>query len=307
MMHRSDANNRGDASTGRVTWGVKADRYTMPPKMRESTSRRSDRAIEVGSLRADAEHTEQLRFTGITWDLATVDLSQIAGGGDGPHGIARARHRFREHMPDFIWDAARLEGNTFTLPEVRTLLDGVTVHGKRLEDQEQILALNEGFNEVDLLVGSGTFRLSKEISDRLHGRIAVHEAIEAGHFRGEGVVSGGGSVRLASGGVVGGRVHGEGGEQLRGAYADLLDYLTGEPDPRVRALVYAASVIRHQLYFDGNKRTAKLMASGELMAHGFDAVSIPYSRLYEQNIALDRLFTTDDATDLMRLMADCAR
>lgn len=71
--------------------------------------------------------------------------------------------------------------------------------------------------------------------------------------------------------------------------------------------MYAASVIRHPLYFDGNKRTTMPMASGELMSHGFDAVSIPYSRLYEQNLALDRLFTTDDATDLMRLMADCAR
>lgn len=258
-------------------------------------------------MRADAGRAEQLRFTGVTWDMAAVDLSQIAGSSDGPNSFARARQRFRARKPDFIWDAARLEGNTFTLPEVRTLLEGVTVHGKRLEDQEQILALNEGFNELDRLVATGAFQLSREISDQLHGKIAVYEAIEAGHFRGEGVVSGGGSVQLSSGGVVDGRTHGEGGEQLRSAYADLLDYVTGEQDPRVRALVYAASVIRHQLYFDGNKRTAKLMASGELMSHGFDAVSIPYSRLYEQNTALDKLFTTDDATDLMRLMADCAR
>lgn len=293
-----------DANGSPRRWGVSADGYRMP---------RRTPAVEQGdngpaaSVRSEAERVEQLRFTGITWDITAVDLAQIVGGGDDAGGMERARHRFRERKPDFIWEAARLEGNTFTLPEVRTLLDGVTVHGKRLEDQEQILALNDGFNELDRLVGSGAFGLSKEVSDRLHGRIAVHEAIEAGRFRGEGIVEGGGSVRLASGGVVDGRPHGPGGEELRQSYADLLDYLAGEPDPRVRALVYAASTIRHQLYFDGNKRTAKLMASGELMTHGFDAVSIPYSRLYEQNLALDRLFTTDDGTDLMRLMADCAR
>jgi prophage maintenance system killer protein len=71
--------------------------------------------------------------------------------------------------------------------------------------------------------------------------------------------------------------------------------------------VYAASAIRHQFYFDGNKRTAKLMASGELLAHGYDAISIPYSRLHEQNLSLDELFRTDDATALMMLLADCAR
>ncbi|MTH70222.1 hypothetical protein GJ743_17790 [Agromyces bracchium] len=206
-----------------------------------------------------------------------------------------------------MWDAARLEGNTFTLPEVRTLLEGVTVHGKPLDDQDQILALNEGFNELDLFIERRNFSLSKRVSDRLHSKLAVHEALDAGQFRGEGSATGGGSVQLSTGGIVGGRDHGEGGELLRQAYTDLLDYLDGEPDPRVRALVYAASAIRHQLYFDGNKRTAKLMASGELMSHGFDAVSIPYSRLYEQNLALDELFMTDDATALMRLMADCAR
>lgn len=49
------------------------------------------------------------------------------------------------------------------------------------------------------------------------------------------------------------------------------------------------------------------MASGVLMSAGFDAVSVPYSRLYEQNVSLDRLFSTDDATSYMNLLADCAR
>lgn len=249
---------------------------------------------------------EQLALTGIFWKADELDLSLIAGG-DGVEKIDRALKRFRDRKTDFIWDAAKLEGNNFTLPEVRTLLEGVTVQGKKLTDQDQILALNDGFNQLDVLIGSGVFSLSKKISDTLHGKIAIHEAVESGHFRGEGTATGGGVVRLASGGSVDGRAHGVGGQLLQKAYTNLLDYLRGESDPRMRALIYAAATVRHQLYFDGNKRTAKLMASGELMAHGFDAISIPYSRLYEQNLALDKLFSTDDATDLMILMADCAR
>lgn len=235
--------------------------------------------------------------------MSPVDLDVI--GGDG--NVERARFRFRSRFPDMIWDAARLEGNNFTLPEVQTLLDGVTVEGKKLEDQEQILALSEGFNEVDRLVRHREFHLSKQVSDRIRRLVAVYEAIESGSFRGEGSVAGGGAVRLSNGGVVDGRIAGEGGADLRAAHDNLLDYLSAEPDPRVRALVYAASSIRHQFYFDGNKRTAKLMASGELLTHGYDAISIPYSRLHEQNLALDELFRTDDATELMVLLADCAR
>lgn len=280
-------------------WGVDSNQYRKRPGRPTG----ADRQTGLPPLRLSAESNSQHRACGITWDLTPVDLDVI--GGDG--NVERARVRFRSRFPDMIWDAARLEGNNFTLPEVQTLLDGVTVEGKKLEDQNQILALNEGFNEVDQLVKRGEFHLSKPVSDRIHRLVAVHEAIESGHFHGEGSVTGGGAVRLAGGGVVDGRATGEGGAELRASHNSLLDHLSTEPDPRVRALVYAASAIRHQFYFDGNKRTAKLMASGELLTHGYDAISIPYSRLHEQNLALDELFRTDDATDLMVLLADCAR
>ena len=42
----------------------------------------------------------------------------------------------------FVYDAVRLEGINFTLPEVQTLLQGVTVGGHRLSDQQ--VAVNQG-------------------------------------------------------------------------------------------------------------------------------------------------------------------
>lgn len=280
-------------------WGVGSNQYQKRP----GKPSRVDRRTDLPPSRLGAENSSQHQTCGITWDLGQVDLDAIGGNGN----VERALFRFRSRFPDMIWDAARLEGNNFTLPEVRTLLDGVTVEGKKLDDQKQILALNEGFNDIEQLVKRGEFQLSKQLSDRIHLLVAVHEAIEAGNFRGEASVTGGGIVRLADGGTVEGRPTGEGGADLRASYDSLLDRLSTEPDPRVRALVYAASAIRHQLNFDGNKRTAKLMGSGELLTHGYDAISVPYARLHEQNLALDELFKTDDATGLMVLFADCAR
>lgn len=277
-------------------WGPDASQYQkLPPRAHES-ARTGHEGGPVPILPDGDAH----ELTGIVWDRSAVDLAGMGGTGD----VERARARFRHRFPEMIWDAARLEGNNFTLPEVQTLLEGVTLAGKRLEDQNQILALNEGFNRLDMLVGEGRFALVKPVSDGIHSLVAVHEAIESGTFRGEGAATGGGNVRLSDGRVIDGRPHGVGGEGLRMAYQDLCDYLATQPDARARALIYAAAVIRHQLYFDGNKRTAKLMASGELMRHGYDAISISYTRLHEQNIALDRLFATDDATDLMVLLAE---
>lgn len=243
---------------------------------------------------------EQYRYedTGLLWEPFEVDRIK-------PSTVDRARHRFRAQLPELIWNAAALEGNTFTLPEVRTLLEGVTVGGKRLEDEIQIIALSEAYNRLDEMVGRGEFSLTKEVSDELHALVARHEAIESGNFRGEGSVTGGGTVRLANGGYVDGFATGEGGAALRERLENLLHYLGGVGDPRRRALIYFASATRSQYYFDGNKRTARLMMAGELMSSGYDAVSVPYSRKLEFNNALDRLFAEDDATELLRFLGTC--
>jgi hypothetical protein len=77
-----------------------------------------------------------------------------------------------------------LEGNPFTYPEVQTLLEGVTVGGRRLSDERQILSLSESATHLRDLVESGRFALSKKTSDYLNHLIARYEALAAGHFRG---------------------------------------------------------------------------------------------------------------------------
>ena len=250
------------------------------------------------SRNLDDEKQRQLEDCGITWDPFDVDLIK-------PIGVDRARYRFRALLPELIWNTAALEGNAYTLPEVRTLLDGVTVGGRRTDDENQILALSEAFRRLDELVEGETFAWSKAVSDELHDLVAVHEAIEAGSFRGEGEATGGGIVRLANGGLVTGPSHGEGGESLRAHFDGLVVHLKGIDDPRRRALVYFASATRRQFYFDGNKRAARLMMAGGLMSTGYDTIGVPYARKLEFNIALDEMFTTDDATQLLRFLGNC--
>jgi hypothetical protein len=279
-------------------WAPRSDRYVRNSKRRRTGGMTSSENL----VQAHAFQTDEDRWrfadTGMMWD--PFDVGKI-----GPSGIDRSRHRFRAHLPELIWNTAALEGNNFTLPEVKTLLEGVTVGGKKLEDEQQIIALSEAYNRLDEMVATGEFSLSKGVSDQLHRLVARHEAIEAGAFRGEGQVQGGGTVQLASGGLVPGTEHGEGGALLREHFANLNDYLGSVADARHRALIYFASATRRQFYFDGNKRTARLMMAGELMSNGYDLVSVPYSRKLEFNNALDVLFDRDDATELLRFLGTC--
>jgi hypothetical protein len=284
--------------TDQPNWAPASDRYVERSRGR----RAKDPASRQGLLPPHTFQTDEERWrfedTGVTWGSFDVDAIRASS-------VERSRHRFRSHLPELIWNTAALEGNNFTLPEVKTLLEGVTVGGRKLEDAQQIIALSEAYDLLDQMVGNGQFSLTKDVSDQLHGLVARHEAIESGSFRGEGSVQGGGTVRLASGGTVPGTEHGEGGALLREHFADLIEYLSTVSDARRRALIYFASATRRQFYFDGNKRTARLMMVGELMSNSYDLVSVPYSRKLEFNNALDVLFDQDDATELLRFLSTC--
>ena len=51
-----------------------------------------------------------------------------------------------------VFNMAKLEGNPFTYPEIKTLLDGVTVGGHKLSDQEQVLRISNGWKKLIQLI-----------------------------------------------------------------------------------------------------------------------------------------------------------
>ncbi|QIM17766.1 hypothetical protein G7066_01940 [Leucobacter coleopterorum] len=119
------------------------------------------------------------------WDRTRIHFERIPSA-----PTDRALYRFERSLPEFVWNAAALEGNTFTLPQVQILLDGVSVGGKRIEEADQILALRAGIQFMMLRVREGAFELNKAVTDQVHSLVARHEAIASGVFRGEGVVDG---------------------------------------------------------------------------------------------------------------------
>ncbi|MFE4195868.1 hypothetical protein ACFRJ9_08380 [Paenarthrobacter sp. NPDC056912] len=219
--------------------------------------------------------------------------------------VSRALARFQGQLAGHVWDAAALEGNPYTLPEVRTLLEGVTVGGHRLDDEKQVIALAESTRLLHDLVRNGTFQPAKSVSDRIHGLVAPHEAIEAGHFRGEGLVRGGGTVNLGEYGTFKATGCDDAGETLRTEHDLGLAHLAGIADPTERAVAYFCFGTRRQFYFDGNKRTSRLMMNGILLSAGYDAISIPFSRRLEFNQHLITLFLDANATPLMEFIVDC--
>ncbi len=221
--------------------------------------------------------------------------------------MARAIFRYRRSLVQFVFDAGALEGNPFTFPEVKTLLDGVTVGGKRLSDQRQLLNLAEASEELFELVQSGQFRMDRKTFDRLHGLIADGEALESGHFRGEGEIKDATfPVLLGNQGAHMPSPTEAGALELNRVFAEGVEALEScVPDPLERGIAFFLFGALQQFYFDGNKRASRFMMNGILMSHGIDAISVPATRAVEFNEGMVGFFLDRNGTGMMEFLLDC--
>ena len=242
---------------------------------------------------------ELFQYIGFSWDR--VALPAIVP----VHSVERVCFRFQRMLPEFVWDAAVLEGNPFTFPEVKTLLDGVTVGGRKLSDQEQILNLAESSKVLLAMVKADKFFLNKIVFCELHSIIARNEALEWGHFRGEG------EERNYTPDVSLGE-HGrytplptlKDAPELNKMFNQATDVLDRSlPNPFEKALVFFLHGALQQYFFDGNKRTSRAIMNGVLMSNGIDAISIPAARVQEFNEKMVQFYLTKEATEMVEFLS----
>lgn len=237
---------------------------------------------------------------GFTWDRSRVTRAIR------PDSVQRAVWRFRQTLAEYVWDAAVLEGNPFTYPEVQTLLDGITVGGRKLSDERQVMNLARAANELADTVLSGRFRLDKATSDRFQYLIARDEALESGKFRGEGRETATPHVSLGEHGRYTPPPTERGGANLRSIFDAGTTAITGSlRDPFEQGAAYFLFAALQQFYFDGNKRTGRYLMNGWLMSHGIDAISIPAARRLEFNKEMVGFFRFRDGTAMFRFLATC--
>lgn len=87
----------------------------------------------------------------------------------------------------FVCDAVNLEGISFTLPEIQTLMEGITVGGHKLNDQQIAINQGRGWDYIFTSIKQRSFSLSKQYACKLHAVAGQEEALEWGVFRSGGV------------------------------------------------------------------------------------------------------------------------
>ncbi|MDA8389136.1 MAG: cell filamentation protein Fic [Gammaproteobacteria bacterium] len=238
---------------------------------------------------------------GFRWDRSTVAW-------DVPvHTADRVCFHFLRMLPEFVWNEGVLESNPFTYSEVQTLMEGVTIGGRRISDQTQILNLARSARRLLTLVRTGQFAITKPIFTELHALAARHDALEWGHFRGEGEetlytpeVSLGERGRYRPSPTV------AGARPLQDLFDRGVQALDAHvPRPFEKALAFFLFAVLQQFFFDGNRRAADLMMNGILMSHGINAIRVDASRMEAFNEQMQQFFVTQDGSAVMALLTDC--
>jgi len=236
---------------------------------------------------------------GFSWDRQAVP------GCVPTHSVERVCFRFHRMLPEFVWDAGVLEGNPFTYPEVQTLLEGITVGGRKISDQAQIMNLAEASRRLLAMVKTEEFSLSKSVFTELNHLVAREEALEWGVFRGEG-------QEKQYTPAVGLGEHGRymplptlpDAPELNRVFCEGMAVLAECP-PFERAMAFFLFGALRQFFFDGNKRTSRFMMNGILMSHGIDAISVPAARAQAFNEKMVGFYLSKDATEMMAFLLEC--
>lgn len=208
--------------------------------------------------------------------------------------VRRACFRVRKVLEGVVHDTVALEGNPFTLPEVKTLLEGVTVGGHRVEDERQVVNQAASWKELLHRDESGRFALDRPTFCALHALVAREEAVEWGVFRTGSVTIAGTDHRPPP------------PESLSEIYAAGVAALQRVPNVCERAVATFLFGALHQFFYDGNRRTSRLMMNGILLSAGEDGISIPARRRLKFNEAMIRFYDSKDGTEMMRFMSECS-
>jgi Fic family protein len=195
-------------------------------------------------------------------------------------------------LPEYVFDTSQLENNPITFPEVKTLLDGVTIGGHKINDMQQVLNIKNAWILLFDLVKNNKFAPSKNIFHQINKEIAQDEALYAGTFRN-------GSVNIAGAKNYIAPSH----EKLDDIFeTEIHNILDGYNivEQAIRIFLWGSL---NQFYWDGNKRTARIIANGILINEGIGVFNIKTKDILEFNTLIIDFYDTKNANNIVQFLS----
>ena len=199
----------------------------------------------------------------------------------------------KRQLSELVCDAVNLEGINMTLPEVQTLLDGITVGGHKLSDQQITLNQSAAWQTLFKWIEQDEFTVSAEKACALHAIAGKEEALEWGQFRSGNVM------------IAGTQYQPPEPAALPRQFDLMLEEMAELNDIYDQAIHIFLSMARNQFFYDVNKRMGRFMMNGHLLQHGYPAINLPATRQLEFNQLMLDFYDSADQSAMNTVMRSC--
>ncbi len=207
--------------------------------------------------------------------------------------IPLAKQLAKRDVPALVYDAVNLEGVAMTLPEVQTILDGITVGGHRISDQNMAMNQAKTWERIFELVDDNAFIFNKETALLLHNIAGEEEALEWGKFR-SGYVS-----------ITGSEHEPPAPQELDDKWQEVQTLVEAKADIYDQAITAFLQMARNQFFWDVNKRTGRFMMNGILLAAGFPVINVPAKRQQEFNTLMLEFYANNNMQPMNQFLRSC--
>lgn len=197
----------------------------------------------------------------------------------------------KRNIVDYIWKSANLEGIAVTYPDTQTIYDGFSVSGYKLEEINAINNLKKAWQFIlnDIGIALNFAYICK-----------INELVGENIFYNPGVIR---TTPVNIGGT-GWKPDFPIETKIKEELEELLS--NNEISKTEQAINVMLWVMRRQMFIDGNKRTAMLIANKLMIENGCGIISIPIEKQNEFYKLLITYYETNDSSIISKFIYDNA-
>ncbi len=208
---------------------------------------------------------------------------------------ALAIQLLKRSLPELVSDACQLEGINFTVPDIQTLLGGMTVGNKDLHEQNIALNQINAWKMILSDLNNNKVEINKSYSHKIHKIAAKEDAMEWGQFRS-------GNVTIAGTDYLPPKT-----AELNDKYKQMLDEFSAIKDDYKKASFLFLHYAKNQFYYDNNKRQGRFMMNAYLLNQGLPAINVPKKRENDFNNGMLRFYNSpiNDTSEMYTFLMSC--
>ncbi len=182
----------------------------------------------------------------------------------------------KRNIIDYIWKSANLEGINVTFPQTSVIYEKGVLQNANVHSISVVLNLKHAWQ---VLLNSLNEPLSIDYFCKINYEVAKDESLDWGKLRtGKVGISGTNYIPPTPD---------------KDNVKEQLNALMQIENQTERAIKIMFWAIKSQLFWDGNKRTAMLVANKVMIENGCGIISVPIEKIEDFNIVLSDYYTND--------------